>query len=577
MLMISALQKLQREIANARGVSLDQIVPSPIRTTSNDDYRHEDGDNNGGGDKHDKRRGDGRGGKRKYRRHPKPDENAPERPPSAYVIFSNKCREELKPQNLSFTSIAKLVGERWQALAARQKEPFESQATSLKETYNSELAKYRRTSGYKDYLEYLAEFKAKNANPSTGMESKTKRPKLGTQDSTESSESTNSRHGSAGIPVGSHPRRLDYNRSRTASPVLVMPPPLGTRAKSTSSASLSPMTFSPHSSPGGNCLPRLPLPSTVDGTLNWTSEPSMVTPLPRILSLDDKETAVERGRLPPLMTDTSLLRSPEMKYVHPRRSNHRPASLLGKDPRSSISSSSRSSNISSSGAGTSASSLYSPISPTEESRSQRALPPLSAIASGGLSTSSGGGKDRTRPYQPSAPPASQAHILIPSLSNGYDSSSVSGRCSNDDCFSRTHLTYNERCPCPSSTESATEGHGIHSDIPVERRSLMKLSLVGTAPDSRYDHHEHRPGFRKPENSQERTPLHLSHDQHPSGRDWPQSSSNHEQRYLSASLEQKFNLYQDEDAVDSHQSPAMDGLSVLALAGRMIDRDTHRPP
>lgn len=28
--------------------------------------------------------------KRKYRRHPKADENAPERPPSAYVIFSNR-------------------------------------------------------------------------------------------------------------------------------------------------------------------------------------------------------------------------------------------------------------------------------------------------------------------------------------------------------------------------------------------------------------------------------------------------------------------------------------------------------
>ena len=81
------------------------------------------------------------------------------------------CREELKSQNLSFTSIAKLVGERWQALAARQKEPFETQATSLKDTYNTELAKYRRTSGYKDYVEYLADFKAKNANPSTGMES----------------------------------------------------------------------------------------------------------------------------------------------------------------------------------------------------------------------------------------------------------------------------------------------------------------------------------------------------------------------------------------------------------------------
>lgn len=30
--------------------------------------------------------------KRKYRRHPKPDENAPERPPSAYVLFSNSKR-----------------------------------------------------------------------------------------------------------------------------------------------------------------------------------------------------------------------------------------------------------------------------------------------------------------------------------------------------------------------------------------------------------------------------------------------------------------------------------------------------
>ncbi|KAK7177884.1 HMG box protein, partial [Paraphaeosphaeria sporulosa] len=32
------------------------------------------------------------GAKRKYTRHPKPDEHAPERPPSAYVIFSNRER-----------------------------------------------------------------------------------------------------------------------------------------------------------------------------------------------------------------------------------------------------------------------------------------------------------------------------------------------------------------------------------------------------------------------------------------------------------------------------------------------------
>lgn len=34
--------------------------------------------------------------KRKYRRHPKPDPFAPEKPPSAYVAFTNKVREEMK-------------------------------------------------------------------------------------------------------------------------------------------------------------------------------------------------------------------------------------------------------------------------------------------------------------------------------------------------------------------------------------------------------------------------------------------------------------------------------------------------
>lgn len=72
--------------------------------------------------------------KRKYRRHPKPDENAPEKPPSAYVLFSNKIREEVKSENLSFTEIARLVGERWQKLDPAQKDRFESHASALKET-----------------------------------------------------------------------------------------------------------------------------------------------------------------------------------------------------------------------------------------------------------------------------------------------------------------------------------------------------------------------------------------------------------------------------------------------------------
>ena len=111
--------------------------------------------------------------KRKYRRHPKPDDNAPERPPSAYVIFSNRIREEVKDRNLSFTTIAKLVGDRWQKLEPSGKEPFEAQASVAKERYNGQLSAYRKTDEYKEYMVYLADFKAKQVQPAEA-----KRPKL---------------------------------------------------------------------------------------------------------------------------------------------------------------------------------------------------------------------------------------------------------------------------------------------------------------------------------------------------------------------------------------------------------------
>jgi HMG (high mobility group) box len=111
--------------------------------------------------------------KRRYRRHPKPDENAPDRPPSAYVIFSNKVREEVKDQNLSFPQIAKLVGDRWQKLDLSGKESYEAQANAAKERYNIQLSTYKTTDLYKEYMQYLADFKAKH-----GRAAEQKRPKL---------------------------------------------------------------------------------------------------------------------------------------------------------------------------------------------------------------------------------------------------------------------------------------------------------------------------------------------------------------------------------------------------------------
>ncbi|KAI0553789.1 hypothetical protein F4679DRAFT_436599 [Xylaria curta] len=152
-------RKLQRRIANYRGVAPDVSLVSPTRT-SIEDSRHDS-------NRTDIGRADIKVGptvaKRKYRRHPKPDEHAPERPPSAYVLFSNKMREDLKGQNLTFTEIAKLVGENWQNLGRTEKEPFERQANEAKEKYNHDLAEYKKTAECRKYNEYLREFRKRQA------------------------------------------------------------------------------------------------------------------------------------------------------------------------------------------------------------------------------------------------------------------------------------------------------------------------------------------------------------------------------------------------------------------------------
>ncbi|KAF5584142.1 uncharacterized protein FSUBG_12889 [Fusarium subglutinans] len=153
-------RKLQRRIANARGISPSVSLVTPVRPTSEDAKS----DSVQPEPTRTELPPEGHGvAKRKYRRHPKPDENAPERPPSAYVLFSNKMREDLKSQNLTFTEIAKLVGENWQNLNASEKEAYESQANADKEKYHRDLMEYKKTADYRKYMQYLHEFKEKQA------------------------------------------------------------------------------------------------------------------------------------------------------------------------------------------------------------------------------------------------------------------------------------------------------------------------------------------------------------------------------------------------------------------------------
>lgn len=175
-------RKLQRRIANARGIAPSISLASPAKPTPEETKQQEppkpksrsETVTEGGGV-----------AKRKYRRHPKPDDRAPERPPSAYVLFSNKMREDLKSQNLTFTEIAKLVGENWQNLPPAEKEAYESQANAAKEKYHRDLVEYKKTPEYRQYAQYLREFKEKQAKQNQDI---AKRPKT---------ESARARHGSS--------------------------------------------------------------------------------------------------------------------------------------------------------------------------------------------------------------------------------------------------------------------------------------------------------------------------------------------------------------------------------------------
>ncbi|EGX96897.1 High mobility group, superfamily [Cordyceps militaris CM01] len=160
-------RKLQRRIANARGIAPSVSLVSTLKSGAEDarqqQLRRECATRSEAGS-------EPTSGvtKRKYRRHPKSDENAPERPPSAYVLFSNKMREDLKSHNLSFTEIAKLVGENWQNLDQGERELYENQANAAKDKYRRSLTEYKKTPEHRRYAQYLQEFKDKQNKHSQG-------------------------------------------------------------------------------------------------------------------------------------------------------------------------------------------------------------------------------------------------------------------------------------------------------------------------------------------------------------------------------------------------------------------------
>lgn len=60
------------------------------------------------------------------------------------------------------------MGEKWKVLNPDHREEFEFGASIAKEKYNSELAEYKKTESYKDYVQYLSEFKQRTTKEGSG-------------------------------------------------------------------------------------------------------------------------------------------------------------------------------------------------------------------------------------------------------------------------------------------------------------------------------------------------------------------------------------------------------------------------
>ncbi|KAF4300652.1 putative hmg box protein [Botryosphaeria dothidea] len=109
--------------------------------------------------------------KRRYRRKPRPDINAPKKPKTAYVNFADTLRTDPQISSLSFVEIAREVGRRWQALPPDQKHAWECQAARDMQEYEAQMDEYKTTENYRRYQHYLKSFRndrPRGKKPRTG-------------------------------------------------------------------------------------------------------------------------------------------------------------------------------------------------------------------------------------------------------------------------------------------------------------------------------------------------------------------------------------------------------------------------
>jgi hypothetical protein len=95
------------------------------------------------------------GGSKKRKRGEKKlrDPNAPTRPQTAFFLFSNHVRPQVKAQNpdAKMTQLSKIIGEQWKALSEDAKKPYNEAAAAAKLKYEGQRETYIKTPEYEAF------------------------------------------------------------------------------------------------------------------------------------------------------------------------------------------------------------------------------------------------------------------------------------------------------------------------------------------------------------------------------------------------------------------------------------------
>ncbi|VDD74738.1 unnamed protein product [Mesocestoides corti] len=84
--------------------------------------------------------------KKERKKTPKKDPNAPTRPPTAYFLWFNEHRQQIKASlgsSAAVTEVAKAAGEKWKTLESAVKTRYQEQADKLRARYEEEVRKYK--------------------------------------------------------------------------------------------------------------------------------------------------------------------------------------------------------------------------------------------------------------------------------------------------------------------------------------------------------------------------------------------------------------------------------------------------